>query len=130
MEASKNAYESLAMEGLGLRGVLISVLKVYGLSDETRARIVFNVEKSSRECGGKLQGQQELEEMVQFLSSFFLIPVTFGAEGSIPHTKFEICGHSDCENSGSFCSSISFTFQELDQRVERKATSRNCISVK
>lgn len=52
------------MEGLGLRGILISVLKVYGLSDETRARIVFNVEKSSRECGGKLQGQQEIEEMV------------------------------------------------------------------
>lgn len=60
----KNAYESLAMESLGLRGILIQLLKVYGLNDETRARIVFNVEKSSRECGGKLQGQQELDEMV------------------------------------------------------------------
>lgn len=64
------------MESLGLRGILIALLKVYGLNDETRARIVFNVEKSSRDCGGKLQGQQELEEMVFFRFVLTLILVS------------------------------------------------------
>lgn len=101
------------MESLGLRGILITLLKVYGLNDETRARIVFNVEKCSRECGGKLQGQQELEEMVDIHLHELIEAAKFTNQDHCTHTKSQECSCSYC-NYPEFCSLL-----------ERTATFRN-----